>query len=78
MKERWKRTKKDRGKRKGERNGGAIGDASLDLRQSDDQNSSEQEPKFIYATRASCRYQDLEFSSNSKRYGFSLLWLVLV
>ena len=67
MKQRRKERKKERGKRKGERNGGAIDNTSLDLRQSDDQNSSEQEEKFIYATRASCRYQDPEFSSNSKR-----------
>ena len=60
------RKEKKRGKIKGERNGGAIDATSLDIRQSDDQNSSEQEAKFIYATRASCRYQDLEFSSNSK------------
>ena len=58
---------KESGKRKGERNGGAIGDISLDLRQIDDQNSSEQKAKFIYGTRASCRYQDPEFLSNSKR-----------
>ena len=49
---------KERGKRKGERNRGAIDDTSLDLRQSDDQNSSEKEAKFIYAMRALCRYQD--------------------
>ena len=61
------RKEKERGKRKGERNGGPIGDTSLDLQQSDDQNSLEQEAKFIHAMRASCRYQDLEFSSNSKR-----------
>ena len=67
MKERGKERKKERGKRKGERNGGAIGDTSLDLRQRDNQNSSKQDTKFIYATRASCRYQDLEFSSDSKR-----------
>ena len=59
--------KKGRGKREWERNGGAIGDISLDLRQSDDQNSSEQETKFIYATRALYRYQDPEFLSDSKR-----------
>ena len=67
MKERWKGRKKERRKRKEEKNRGAIGNASLDLRQSDDQNSLEQEANFIYATRASCRYQDLEFLSNSKR-----------
>ena len=67
MKEKGKEREKERGKRKGERNGGLINDISLDLRQSDDQNSSEQETKFIYTTRALCRYQDPEFSSNSKR-----------
>ena len=67
MKERREERKRKEGKRKGERNGGAIGDISLYLRQSDDQNSSEQEAKFIYVTRASCRYQDQEFSSDSKR-----------
>ena len=58
---------KESGKRKGERNEGSIDDPSLDLRKSDDQNSSEQDAKFIYATRASCRYQYLKFSSNYKR-----------
>ena len=59
MKEREKgEGKKERGKRKGERNEGAIGDTSLYLRQRDGQNSLEQEAKFIYATRALCRYQD--------------------
>ena len=67
MKERRKERKKERGKRKGERNGGSIDNISLYLRQSDDQNSSQQEAKFIYAMRTSCRYQDPEFSSNSKR-----------
>ena len=67
MKERGKGRKKERGKRKGERNEGTIDDTSLDLLQSDNQNSSEQEAKFIYATRALCRYQDREFLSNSKR-----------
>ena len=67
MKEKMGEKEEERGKRNGERSEGAIGDTSLDLRQSDDQNSSEQEAKFIYATRASCRYQDPEFSSNSKR-----------
>ena len=33
--------KRKEGKRKGERNGGAIDETSLDLRQSNDQNSSE-------------------------------------
>ena len=67
MKEKEEIKEKERGKRKKERNRGAIGDTSLDLQQSDDQNSSEQEEKFIYTTRASCRYQNPEFSSNSKR-----------
>ena len=67
MKERGEERKRKEGKRKGERNRGVIDDISLDLRQSDDQNSSEQEAKFIYAMRASCRYQDSEFSSNSKK-----------
>ena len=53
MKERGEERKSKEGKRKGERNGGTIGDISLDLRQSNDQNSSEQEAKFIYTTRAS-------------------------
>ena len=66
MKERGEERKRKERKRKGERNGGVIGDISLNLRQSDDQNSSKQEAKFIYATRASCRYQDPEFSSNFK------------
>ena len=57
-----KKRKKEREKRMRERNGGVIDNTSLDLRQSDDQNSSEQETKFIYATRASCRYQDPDFS----------------
>ena len=35
----------ERGKRKGERNEGAINDTSLDVRQRDDQNSSKQEGK---------------------------------
>ena len=67
MKERGEERKKKERKRKGERNGRVIGDISLDLRQSDDQNLSEQEVKFIYAMRALCRYQDPEFLSNSKR-----------
>ena len=71
MKEmREEKEKNERGKRKGERNGVAIGDTSLDFRKSNDQNSSEQEAKFIYAARASCKYQDPKFSSNSKRYRF--------
>ena len=71
MKERGEERKRKEGKRKGERNRRVIVDISLDLRQSDDQNSSEKETKFIYAMRASYRYQDPEFLSNSKRYGFS-------
>ena len=71
MKERMKERKKEKGKRKGERNGEAIDNTSLDLQQSDDQNSSEQEAKFN-STRASCGYEDSEFLSNSKRYEFSL------
>ena len=67
MKEIGEERKRKEGKRKGERNGRVIDDISLDLRQSDDQNSSEQETKFFYAMRASYRYQDLEFLSNSKR-----------
>ena len=35
----------EKGKRKGERNKGAINDTSLDVRQRDDQNSSKQEGK---------------------------------
>ena len=68
MKER-REEKKEKGK--GEKKGG-------EERRSDQQhflkfptkrrsNSSEQEAKFIYATRASRRHQDSEFSSNSKR-----------
>ena len=67
MKERWEERKRKERKIKGERNRGTIGHISLDLQQSDDQNSSEQKAKFIYETRASCRYQDPEFSLNSKR-----------
>ena len=67
MKEMREGEENERGKRKGERNGGTISNISLDPRQSDDQNLLEQEAKFIYATRSSCRYQDPEFLSNFKR-----------
>ena len=67
MKERGEERKRKEGKRKGERNGRVIEYISLYLRQSDDQNSLEQEIKFIYAMRASYRYQDPEFLSYSKR-----------
>ena len=67
MKEMMEGNEKESGKRKGERNEGAIDDTSLDLRQSDDQNWSEKEAKFIYEMRFLCRYQYPEFSSKSKR-----------
>ena len=45
MKENMEGKENERGKRKGERNEGAINDTSLDVRQNDDQNSSKQEGK---------------------------------
>ena len=42
-----------------------------DLRLSDGRNWSEQEAKLIHSSRATRGYQNIGFSSNSKRYGFS-------
>ena len=44
----------------------------LNLRVSDGQNWSEQEVNLIHASGATRGYQNIEVSSNSTRYGFSI------